>query len=114
MAKLLERMISSQLEIHLDEYKLHCPLQSAYKKYHSAETAVPKVHNDIAENLNCDKSVVSVQLDLSAAFDAVDHEILLQKLKYKFNVTDNALQWLRSYLTERSQSVCVYNESSKS
>ena len=47
-------------------------------------------------------------------FDAVDHEILLQKLKYKFNFTDNALQWFRSYLTERSQSVCVNNVSSKS
>ena len=75
MAKLLERVASSQLEIHLNENKLRCPLQSAYKKYHSAETAILKVHNDIAENLDCGKNVVMVQLDLNAAFLTVDYEI---------------------------------------
>ena len=109
LAKFLERIASAQLEAHLDEINLRCPLQSAYKKYHSAETATLKIHNDIAENLDSGKNVGLIQQDLSAAFDTVDHEILLLKLKKEFNITDNALQWFKSYLTGRSQKLCIKN-----
>ena len=63
MSKLLERVASNPLKVHLAENNLRCPLQSAYKTYHSAESAIVKVHNDIAENLDCGKNVVVVQLD---------------------------------------------------
>ena len=76
--------------------------QSAYKIYHSTETALIKVLRAI------DKQCVSllVLLDLSAAFDTVDIDILLQRLHLRFGVKGSAFDWFSSYLRSRSQSVC--------
>ena len=81
--------------------------QSAYLQNHSCETALLKVVNDI-QRILCEKKVVlMVQLDLSAAFDTVDHAVLIQLLQSKFGICGTALNFLKSYLAGRSFSVKI-------
>ena len=80
ISKILEKVVDSRLERHLVTNSLHEVSQSAYRKFHSTETALLKVQNDILQSL--DQSCVSVLilLDLSAAFDTIDHQTLLRRL----------------------------------
>lgn len=112
VSKLLERVVVQQLNEHLKTNNLLEPYQSAYKPNHSTETALVKVHNDIVVSVSEGKSVLLVLLDLSAAFDTVEHELLLQFLQDN-GVDGIALQWFRSYLTDRSQQVVVNGEKSE-
>ena len=92
---------------------LHEPLQSAYRKFHSTETALLKVQNDIMESLDQGSMSVLVMLDLSAAFDTIDHQTLLERLEQYFGITGNTKAWVTSYLRERYQTVCVDGEISQ-
>ena len=83
------------------------PMQSAYRKGHSTETALLRVHNDIISAVDKGYGVVLVLLDLSAAFDTVDHTILLTFLKEHVGVDGDALKLFESYLTGRTQCVSV-------
>ena len=107
LSKVIERVVAHQLGKYLDDNKLHHPFQSAYRPRHSVETALTRVHNDIMRSLDQQHGVILVLLDLSAAFDTVDHELLLSRLQTRFGIQGNVLQWLRSYLTDRQQEVCV-------
>ena len=86
--------------------------QSAYRMGHSTETALTRIHNDILLAIDDDSCVILVLLDLSAAFDTVDYDILLGRLEHRFGITGKALSWLTSYLTDRTQFVKVANEHS--
>ena len=70
-----------QIEEHLDLNMLNITHQSAYKKYHSCETALIKFMHDILWNMEKGKITTSIAIDLSAAFDTVDHYILIQTLE---------------------------------
>ena len=109
-SKILEKLVAMQLTRHHDENDLHHPFQSAYRAKHSVETALIHVHNDIAMSLDKRKGVVLVMLDLSAAFDTVDHSILLSRMRTSSGVNGLALQWMKSYLDGRQQSVRVKKE----
>ena len=85
------------------------PLQSAYRDTHSTETALIKVQNDILSALDAGSSAILLMLDLSAAFDTIDHDILLSRLCNVYGITGNALDWFRSYLTGRIQRVVIEN-----
>ncbi|XP_070182474.1 uncharacterized protein [Littorina saxatilis] len=89
------------------------PLQSAYRADHSTETALLKVANDLLTA--CDSGSVSLLalLDLSAAFDTIDHDILLARLNTTFGITGTALGWFCSYLTGRTQAVVIQNRHSE-
>ena len=87
-------------------------LQSAYRKGHSTETALLRVVNDILSNMNKEHVSILVLLDLSGAFDTIDHAILLCRLDTSFGITDAALAWFSSYLSGRSQRVLVNGERS--
>jgi len=89
------------------------PLQSAYRKFHSTETALLKVQNDILLSLDQGCATVLVMLDLSAAFDTIDHGTLLRRLENRFGVSDKCLSWINSYLSKRFQTVCVDGELSE-
>ena len=107
VSKVIEKIVASRLTSYLDENNLRELFQSAYKRYHSCETALIRVENDILRALDGHNCVVLLLLDLSSAFDAVDHEILLHRLNTKFGIKGKALDWFRSYLTERSQFVNI-------
>ena len=81
MSKALERLVACHLVSHLSEWKLLPELQSAYRPYHSTETAVLRVIRDILEVLHCGDLAALTLLDLSAAFDAVDHTVLIRRLE---------------------------------
>ena len=86
--------------------------QSAYKQLHSTKTALLRVHNDILVTLDNHQSVILLLLDLSAAFDTVDHTILLNRLATRFGITGSALSWFTSYLCNRYQFVGIRGDRS--
>ena len=75
---------------------LHNILQSAYKKHHSTETALLRVQNDILQTIDNNGAILLVLLDLSAAFETVDGDILLSLLSTHLGFQGNALKWFRS------------------
>ena len=107
LSKILEKIDLDQLRSHLETYKLSEILQSAYRAQHSTETALLEVMNDILTD--CDSGNVSLLnlLDLSAAFDTIDHSILLQRFEITFGVSGTALEWFKSYLSNRHQAVVI-------
>ena len=107
ISKLIERVVLKRLIRHLSESNLLASVQSAYRASHSTETALLRVLNDLLSYVSSGDCAVLALLDLSAAFDTVDHSILLSRLESNFGLTGKALSWLRSYLTGRRQSVRI-------
>ena len=109
LSKILGKLVVSRLNSHINSSHTSNDYQSAYRKFHSTETALLKIHNDIL--LSMDDSMVTALtlLDLSAAFDTIDHTILLSRLGNWFGVSKNALDWFKSYLTGRSQRIKLGN-----
>ena len=105
MSKLLERLVAKQQVEYLSSSGLLPALQSAYRAHHSTETAVLKVLSDILKAIDAGNLAVLAILDLSAAFDTVDHATLLQRLKTSYGVDGTVLKWISSYLNDRSQFV---------
>jgi retron-type reverse transcriptase len=87
--------------------------QSAYREGHSTESALLRVQNDILMELDQGNAMLLVLLDLSAAFDTIDHKILLNKLYTKCGMRDTALKWFKSYLSDRTQKVTIGNSHSE-
>ena len=83
ISKLTETAVADQLQSHISRHGLYPVLQSAYRCHHSCETALLKVRNDILLNMNKQHVTLLVLLDLSAAFDTVNHEILLESMTSK-------------------------------
>ncbi|TWW58969.1 hypothetical protein D4764_06G0004990 [Takifugu flavidus] len=102
-SKVLEKVVVTQLLQHLQRNSLFEMFQSGFRAHHSTETALLKVTNDLL--IASDHGLVSmlVLLDLSAAFDTVDHSILLQRLEHVIGIKGTALDWFRSYLSDRYQ-----------
>ena len=88
--------------------------QSAYKVAHSTEIALLEVQSDILNAIDKQESVLLLLLDLSAAFDMVDHVILLSRLNTRYGIKGNALHWFASYLKEHRQFIQVENIRSSS
>ena len=107
ISKILEKVVAKQIKNHIDGFGLDNPFQSAYKAYHSTETALLSVQNDIYQAMEKGKVTALTLLDLSAAFDTIDHGILLRRLTDWFGIEGVALDWVVSYLTNRSQSINI-------
>ena len=114
LSKFIERTVYKRLVDHLNTQSLFSPFQSAYRPYHSTETALFKLHNDITANINDGLLTCIIFLDLSAAFDTVDHAILLERLHDTFGLRGTVLKWFSSYLQDRNQIVRVSHSSSNS
>lgn len=113
LSKLLERIVAQQLHYFLSTTDALPYFQSAYRRFHSTETALLKVFSDICRAIDDGNTCLLGLLDLSSAFDTVDHNILLARLEVNFGITGTALQWFRSYLTDRTQSVCIAGHRSR-
>ena len=113
LSKVLENCILLQITKHLDENNLWSKYQSAYRKFHSCETAIAKIMDDILSEKDQKNGTILLFLDLSAAFDTVDHAILLTRLKNKFGITGKVLQMIESYLTDRKFYITIADKKSK-
>jgi len=105
LSKLLERLVVHQLMNYLTLNNLLPSLQSGFRPGHSTETAILLVLSEIIQAVDRGDFAALVLLDLSAAFDTVDHEILLQRLHVSYGINGQVLQWFRSYLIGRTQHV---------
>ena len=106
VSKTLERYVALELRRYLDDKCLNDPFQSAYRPGHSTETALVRIHNDLLLSIDSRRSVVLVLLDLTAAFDTLDHTVLLHRLR-ELGVDRTVLAWFTSYLVGRSNSVKI-------
>ena len=106
VSKVLERLIHKQLASYFDEHGLLCMSQSGFRRKHSTETAVTYFADEILMNMDKGEVTGSVFIDLAKAFDTVDHDILISKLK-NYGVCDESLQWFENYFSGRKQLVCI-------
>ncbi len=107
VSKIIECVIAACLNNHIDRHSLGEPLQSAYRQCHSTETALVYVINDLLISLDCKQSVLLVLLDLSVAFDMVDHALLLDCLRSRIGLEKDALDWVTAYLSGRTQCMSI-------
>jgi hypothetical protein len=107
LSKILERIMYNRLVEHLATFPALSQFQSAYRKFHSVETALVRIQNDLLTAIDKKQVTALVLLDLSAAFDTLDHKILLSRLTSNFGISHSALDLLTSYLTDRTQSVTI-------
>ena len=108
ISKLLEKCVATRITEHMKDNSLQEPLQSAYRSGHSTETTLMRVTNDILTSADDpDTTVLLLLLDLSAAFDTVDHELLLKRLQTTFGLNNTVIKWFQSYLSGRTQSVKI-------
>jgi len=110
ISKVIERIVANQIKAYLADNDLMPFVQSAYRQGHSTKAAVLKVISDIidAADTLCGKTLwvtLLGLLDMSAAFDTVDHKILHERLEVSFGVKGQALAWLRFFMTDRTQVV---------
>ena len=113
ISKVIERLALARLLPHVGASCNFSTLQSAYRKQHSTETALLKILDDLYRIVDDRKAAVLIGLDLSAAFDTIDHDILISRLESVFGVSGAALEWIGTYLRGRSQYVKIGIEQSK-
>ena len=107
LSKVIEKVIASRIISHIENNAIIDKFQSAYKCGHSTETALLRVYSDIVTTIGKGSGSFLVLLDLSAAFDTTDHSNLFQQfhiLEKYVRITGDALQFIKSYFSDRSQS----------
>ena len=112
MSKILEKLVLHRLRPHMMSTSNFSEFQSAYRSRHSTETALLKVVKDVVVSA-CDRqTTVFLSLDISAAFDTIDHNILHDRISQDFGIRGTVLSWLQSFITDRLQYVAVGAEQS--
>ena len=106
ISKLIERVAAEQLVDHVNRNNLMEVNQSAYREFHSTETALVKVREDILKAIDNKEILCLVLLDLSAAFDVTDLNKLLARMESRFGLSGTVLNWIK-YITGRSQKVVI-------
>ena len=111
LSKIIETTVHEQTWEYLKQANIIPENQSAYRENHSTETTVCAVINDMTDIIANGKCGILVMLDLSAAFDTVDHNLLLKDLS-SVGITEDVHLWYKSYLENRSSIVMISNEKS--
>ena len=109
ISKLIEKAVANQLKSYITKEGISNFNQSAYKRLHSTEKPLLKIQNDIAASMNSGKAIVLTLLDLSAAFDTIDHNILFNCLSDWLGMDGTVLMWIKSHLTNRREKVKLDN-----
>ena len=103
LSKVLEKVVAFQLQDHLKHNNLFEKFQSGFRSAHSTETALLRVTNDLLTTADAGSPSLLILLDLTAAFDTVDHTILLERLHTTIGLSDSALKWFQFYLSGRTE-----------
>ena len=98
---------------HLKENDLYEIFQFAYRHLHSTETALLRVQSDILQTVASEGGAILVPLDLSAAFETIDHQKLLDLLDYSFGIRGDPTRWFKSYLQDRTRTVQIASSTSE-
>ena len=106
-SKLVRCATLMQFDKHCREHHLLPDFQSTYRKGYSTETSLIKMTNDIFWSMERKQVTAVIVLDMLAAFDTVDHDLLLDILHKRFGIAETALQWYQSYLRSRGMKVCI-------
>ena len=107
LSKVLERVADAQTMNYLTANGLLAKFQSAYRRFHSTETALLRVFSDILYAIDQQQEVVLVLLDISSAFDTIDHSALLNRLWDRYGIDGTVLKWFQSYLVGCTQAVMI-------
>ena len=110
-SKILERVVHTQLMTYMDKNQLWHPQHHAYRSYHSTTTAMLSMHDSWIEAAERGKITGMTMVDMSAALNVVNIELLLEKCRI-FNFSREAEQWMWSYLTKRSQCTTISRSTS--
>ena len=113
LSKVLERIVAAQLLHHLSVCNLFPKLQSGYRKFHSTETTLLRVQNDLLRSIDTGNEALLILLDFSAAFDTIDHDILFCLLHRRFGLSDTVFDWIASFFHHRRYFVSTGKYSSK-
>ena len=105
-SKILERVIFLQLVKYLEDNRIIHPNHHGFRSYHNTTTALLQMYDVWIDCLEQDKVSAVCLIDMSAAFDVVSHSLLLEKLEL-YGFDNSALSWMKSYLSDRTQCVCV-------
>ena len=111
LSKVIEKLAAKQINSYLEKHNLFDPNQSAYKLFFGCNTALLKITDDILDNIDDSELTLLILLDFSKAFDTINHRLLLEKLSI-LGFSNNAQNWVNSYLTGRFQKVVANNDCS--
>ena len=100
LSKILEKIVAKHLNAHIEEQLSSNHVPSAYKRFHSTETALLKMHNEIICHMDNDNVTELTLFDLSAVFDTTDHSTLLERLHGHLGISGKVFQWLKSFQTD--------------
>ena len=109
ISKIAESAVNVQLQQYLMQHNLLSSVQSGFRKYHSTQTAVPFFSDSIRRNTELGQMTGALFIDLRKAFDTVPHNALILKLS-RFGIKEKSLEWFKSYLSSRTQAVCIGNQ----
>ena len=113
LSKLVEKAFLCRFSAHMDDHSLLPSYQSAYRAQHSTETLLVKLFNDVMHNMERKLVTPFAAIDLSAAFDTVNHNLLIEILEERFGVQGFMKKWISSYLSERSFKVSINDSYSR-
>lgn len=109
ISKLVEGAATQQILEHIEHHSLLPFNQSAYRKFHSTETALLRIKSDLLMSMDNQKISLLLLLDMSSAFDTIDHSCLLKTLRSHFRVDGKVIEWIESYLSDRKQKIEIDN-----
>jgi len=112
LSKTVERLVDARFVAHADKNLLFPVFQYGYHTQHSTETALVHLYNNMVMTIDRGEIGALVLLDMSAAFDTIDHGIMLDAFQRRFGVGDSALHWFASYFADRTQQVVTGTDSS--
>ena len=107
LSKILEKLVSMQFISYLNEHDLLPAHQSGFRAGHSTETVLVRLLSVIFSAMDSGDVTLLALLDVTTAFDSVDHDIFLERLRRSFGVRGTALSWLESFIRGRTQSVAI-------
>ena len=111
ISKVIENLVHEQVQEYLDKNKILYRYQSGFRPFHSTDTCLSYLSDKIIQGLENRMSTGMILIDLQKAFDTIDHEIFLEKIKY-LGFADSVIFWFRSYLTKRTFYVNIGKDSS--